>query len=198
MGKRRAQPSPYTPPIVKPEDVLLYKTANESESIRKDMNLTPEQERRLAKMEEAEQDKQRKYAMKLTTRADVIAILSMYIERNILPYGARLDLMEAYIKFLELPFYMRWWINTVRLWKRTQGAVMGFARRIKFVKIPKGGKDVGSGEAETGTGGAGPEGGGGEDTPDEVRDSVQDQRDEAGGQDISELRGEPATDDSPG
>lgn len=174
MGRRKARPSPYTPPVVKEEDVLLYKDAKAAEALKKEMNFTPEQEKRLKKMEEAEADKQRKYAMKLTNRADVIAILGMYVEQNILPFGARLDTVEMYIRFLELPFYRRWWVKTVRLWKRITGFVMknalrDFVSRIKFVKT-KGGDGGGpEGREQEGAREPGAESGGGEGAAPEVR-----------------------------
>ena len=189
MSRRRAR-SPYTPPVIREEDVLLYKSSKEADSIKKDLDLSPEQEKRLSKMEALESEKQDRWAKKVTTRADVIAILSMYIERHLLPMAHRLDMVEKYIEYLELPIHKKTYVKLVRLGKRIHslyitlkyhlGRPIRAVRRIRFVKLKKGGDDGPERGTEDSTGASVPEGGSGEGQVDEIRDSGANVDDEAG------------------
>ena len=131
MVRRYKPRSPYTPPVVRDEDVLLYKNASAAEEMKKTLDLTPEQEKRLAKMEQREEDKQDRWAKKLATRADVVGMMSLWQERFLLPLASRLDAVEAYVRFLELPFYKKWWVRVLRLWVRVRSAY--YVVRFRFV-----------------------------------------------------------------
>ena len=78
----------------------------------------PEAKRFERTLHELHEDK-RHFAGKLTTREDVAQILALYIDRNIMPFAARLDAMEKLLGYWSLPFYERWWI-----------ALQGLGRRI--------------------------------------------------------------------
>ena len=92
-------------------EALAVKTEAERNEILATLTLSRVERRKLDKaIAEAHGDKMR-YANKVTTRADVVNIMALYIERNILPFGQRMDAIERYIRFLELPFYKRWWVR---------------------------------------------------------------------------------------
>lgn len=149
MGRRKARPSPYTPPIVKEEDVLLYKSASEAEAIKKETDFTPEQQKRLDKMSAKEEAKKDRYAKKLTTRADVMGMIALWQDSILLPMASRLDQVEKYIEYLETPLYKKLYIGLMRMGAR----IKGFAGRIKIVKLKRGDGDGGeaSRDGEPGT-----------------------------------------------
>ena len=141
MGRRKARPSPYTPPTVKEEDVLLYKSASEADAIKKEMDFTPEQQKRLDKMGAKEEEKKDRYAKKLATRADVMGMIALWQDSILLPMASRLDWVEKYVEYLETPFYKKLYIGLVRMGAR----IKGFVGRIKLVKLK--GDDGDGGEA---------------------------------------------------
>jgi len=128
---------------------LLYKSASEADAIKKEMDFTPEQQKRLDKMGAKEEEKKDRYAKKLATRADVMGMIALWQDSILLPMASRLDQVEKYIEYLETPFYKKWHIGLVRVWTR----IKGFAGRIKLVKLKRGDGDEGeaSRDGEPGT-----------------------------------------------
>ena len=49
---------------------------------------------------------------KLMTRADVFNAMAIWQTRFLIPLAQRLDYVEAYLEYLEKPFYERWWIRS--------------------------------------------------------------------------------------
>jgi len=47
------------------------------------------------------------FASKLTTRQDVVNILAMYVERNVMPLAARMDEVEAWMRYCQLPWHRK-------------------------------------------------------------------------------------------
>lgn len=64
--------------------------------------------RRLQRIKRKDDAERASYGGKLTTRYDVTQILGLYIERNLLPMGLRMDELEARIEQLQEPFWRRW------------------------------------------------------------------------------------------
>ena len=60
-------------------------------------------ERTVAKLN----DGQNHFASKVTTRQDVVTIVGLFWERNALPMAARLDAVERWITYRELPWWRR-------------------------------------------------------------------------------------------
>ena len=74
--------------------------------------------RRLERTAEKEAELERRFAGKLTTRKDVIAIIEMYNQRKILPLAAAVDEHRAALNYLLTPWWRRWWIDLRRLASR--------------------------------------------------------------------------------
>ena len=63
--------------------------------------------RRLEQEREREADREKKFAGKLATRADVVKILELYFGRKILPLAANVDANSAAIAYLTAPWWKR-------------------------------------------------------------------------------------------
>ena len=95
--------------------LLIGKSADVQQEYTEGMSRA--EKRRLERVRDSEKQEKAKYGGKLTTRGDVIQILGLYLERNILPLGFRIDELEAAVEFISQPFWRRWYL-TIQLWWR--------------------------------------------------------------------------------
>ena len=100
----------YHAPVVKAEDTMVYRSDQEyNEYIE---SADPDTTRRLEALKEKQDHGKDKWLKKLMTRADVFNMMSMWQTQYLIPMAQRVDHLEAYIDFLEKPFYGRWWTRT--------------------------------------------------------------------------------------
>ena len=109
MSRRRNRPDPRPAKKHMPTDVYAYKDQG-------DVELSAADERRVLKLKETEEQAKRRWGSKMCNRMDVMSLIEMTIQRNFMPMANRLDTVEMYIKFLELPFYRRWWVRITKVW----------------------------------------------------------------------------------
>ena len=102
--------------------------------------------RRVAQEQEREEARQRHFANKVTTRADVLSILDMYTKRQIVPFAIRLDAAEAALEYLTAPWWMRRvydfrrWRARLRRWLAAIG-VFVHVGDVPEDQPPEGGED---------------------------------------------------------
>ena len=95
----------YHAPVVKAEDTMVYRSDQEyNEYIE---SADPDTTRRLEALKEKQDHGKDKWLKKLMTRADVFNMMSMWQTQYLIPMAQRVDHLEAYIDFLEKPFYGR-------------------------------------------------------------------------------------------
>ena len=89
--------------------------------------------RRLERTAAQEADEQRRFAGKLTTRADVLRILELYVGQKIVPLAANVDANTAALRYLTAP----WWKRRLIDCRRIGGAVLHWLseRGIRFHRL---------------------------------------------------------------
>ena len=105
------------PPLTAAERRMLVHGTDEARAHFMD-GRSRQERRRLEREAGKEQDREKQFANKLTTRADVIRILELYNGRKILPLAHRLDEAERY---LFAPWWTRLWARQVARWHRLVG-----------------------------------------------------------------------------
>ena len=71
--------------------------------------------RRLDKTTEKEEELERRFKGKVTTRQDVMGIIELYNKSKILPLAVRLDAAEAALRYLTAPWWRRRWWDLKRI-----------------------------------------------------------------------------------
>ena len=95
---------------------------------------------------------QKLFASKLTTRQDVVAMIAMWQDRQVLPLAARLDSLERWIEFQQLPFWRRWRVALAVRWALLLGWLE--SKGVRFVKMEDSGvADASVPESAPGAGG---------------------------------------------
>ena len=89
--------------------------------------------RRLDKTTEKEEELERRFMGKVTTRQDVMGIIELYNKSKILPLAVRLDAAEAALRYLTAPWWRRRWWDL----KRIADDLLGWLERkgIKFYTL---------------------------------------------------------------
>jgi len=80
-------------------------------------------------------DGARNYANQMTTRADVIQILALYIEQNLVPMARRLDELEARENYRTKPWHRKFRVRLVVWWERFEEWLD--ARGIRLLTMEK-------------------------------------------------------------
>ncbi len=96
--------------VVKPEDGMLY---GKSDEVVADFmaDADPETAKRLERLSAKDDENKQKWLRKTTTRADVFNCMSIWQTKFLMPMAQRLDHVEAYLEYLEKPFWERWWLR---------------------------------------------------------------------------------------
>lgn len=117
-------------------EILAHRWPNLPEQERETLSaaMSRAQQRRFERTTAKLHEGQRHFAGKLATREDVVQINALFIERQVLPIAARLDKVEAWIAYRELPVWKRArvtlvaWVAGAMQWLESKG--------ITFVEIP--------------------------------------------------------------